>query len=79
MFAGENSGISTDSNARITLIVRDVLPPHKAANWDGPARAKANGVVELSPFEFPDRLAGLVPSPREHRHRYHGVFALNHR
>jgi hypothetical protein len=26
-----------------------------------------------------DRLADLVPAPRKHRHRYHGVFALNHR
>jgi len=28
---------------------------------------------------LPDRLADLVPSPRKHRHRYHGVFAPNHR
>jgi len=39
----------------------------------------ANGVVEFSPFEFLDRLADLVPPPRKHRHRYHGVFAPNHR
>ena len=38
-----------------------------------------SGVVELSPFEFLDRLADLVPPPRKHRHRYHGVFAPNHR
>ncbi|MFM8635699.1 MAG: transposase [Planctomycetia bacterium] len=38
-------------------------------------RPGANGVVELSPFEFLDRLADLVPPPRKHRHRYHGVFA----
>ena len=25
------------------------------------------------------RLADLVPPPRKHRHRYHGVFALNHK
>jgi hypothetical protein len=25
-----------------------------------------------------DRLAALVPPPRKHRHRYHGVFAPNH-
>ena len=30
------------------------------------------------PFEFLDRLADLVPPPRKHRHRYHGVFAPNH-
>ena len=50
-----------------------------AANWVGPGRGRkstrpgANGVVELSPFEF------LVPPPRKHRHRYHGVFAPNHK
>jgi hypothetical protein len=31
------------------------------------------------PFEFLDRLADLVPPPRKHRHRYHGVFAPNHK
>jgi len=36
-------------------------------------------LVELSPFEFLDRFADLVPPPRKHRHRYHGVFAPNHR
>jgi hypothetical protein len=41
--------------------------------------ASAYGVVELSPFEFLDRLADLVPPPRKHRHRYHGVFAPNHK
>jgi hypothetical protein len=25
------------------------------------------------------RLADLVPPPRKHRHRYHGVFAPNHK
>ena len=35
--------------------------------------------VEVSPFEFLDRLADLVPRPRKHRHRYHGVFAPNHK
>jgi len=61
--------------------VRYVLPRHKAANWVGPGRGRkstrpgANGVVELSPFEFLNRLTDLVPPPRKHRHRYHGVFA----
>ena len=58
---------------------------NKAANWVGPGRGRkstrpvANGVVELTPFEFLDRLADLVPPPRKHRHRYHGVFAPNHK
>ena len=65
--------------------IRYVLPRHKAANWVGPGRGRkstrpgANGVVELTPFEFLDRLADLVPPPRKHRHRYHGVFAPNHK
>ena len=65
--------------------IRYVLPRHKAANWVGPGRGRkstrpgANGVVELSPFEFLDRLAELVPPARMHRHRYHGVFAPNHK
>jgi len=42
-------------------------------------RPGVSGVVELSPFEFLDRLADLVPPPRKHRHRYHGVFAPNHK
>jgi len=55
--------------------VRYVLPRHKAASWGGTGRSRksmrpgANGVVELSPFEFFDRLADLVPPPRKHRHR----------
>jgi hypothetical protein len=64
--------------------VRYTLPRHKRGNWVGPGRTEkstrpgASGVVELSPFEFLDRLANLIPPPRRHRHRYHGVFALNH-
>ena len=62
-----------------------MLPRHKQANWVGPGRGRkstrpgANGVGELSPFEFLVRLADLVPPPRKHRHRYHGVFAPNHK
>jgi hypothetical protein len=69
--------------------VRYVLPRRWvilwAAKWVGPGRGRkstrpgANGVVELSPCDFLDRLADLVPPPRKHRHRYHGVFAPNHK
>ena len=64
--------------------VRSTLPRHKRGQWIGPGRNKkatapdAQGVVTLSPHEFLDRLADLVPPPRKHRHRYHGVFAPNH-
>jgi len=41
------------------------------------AAAATDMLAWLSPFEFLDRLADLVPPPRKHRHRYHGVFAPN--
>ena len=31
----------------------------------------------LTPLEFLDRIAALIPPPRRHRHRYHGVLAPN--
>ena len=83
-FALERLSVIRGPDGPITQ-VRYVLPRHKAANWVGPGRGRkstrpgANGVVELSPFEFLDRLADLVPPPRKHRHRYHGVFAPNHK
>ena len=44
-------------------------------NWVGPGRLRkstrpvAQGIVEVLPLEFLDRLADLVPPPRKHRHR----------
>ncbi|MCH7935445.1 MAG: transposase [Gemmatimonadetes bacterium] len=35
--------------------------------------------LSLTPFEFLERLALLIPPPRIHRHRYHGVLAPNSR
>jgi hypothetical protein len=83
-FALERLSVIRDADGR-TIRIRYVLPRHKAANWVGRGRGRmstrpgANGVVELTPFEFLDRLADLVPPPRKHRHRYHGVFAPNHK
>jgi hypothetical protein len=83
-FALHRLCVIRDADGRITR-VRYVLPRHKAANWVGPGRDRkstqpcATGVVELSPFEFLDRLADLVLPPQKHRHRYHGVFAPNHK
>ena len=80
----ERLSVTRDASGRATK-VRYVLPRHKAANWVGLGRSRkstrpgANGVVERSPVEFLDRLADLVPPPRKHRHRYHGVFAPNHK
>jgi hypothetical protein len=83
-FALERLSVTRDASGRIAR-VRYVLPRHKVANWVGPGRGQkttrpgAGGGVELAPFEFLDRLADLVPPPRKHRHRYHGVFAPNHK
>jgi len=83
-FALERLFVRCGEDGRITR-VRYVLPRYKAANWVGTGRERkstrpgANGVVELSPCDFLDRLADLVPPPRKHRHRYHGVFAPNHK
>jgi hypothetical protein len=73
-FAIERLSVTRDACGRATQ-VRYVLPRHKAANWVGPGRSRkstwpgANGVVDLLPFEFLDRLADLVPPPWKHRHR----------
>jgi hypothetical protein len=73
-FALERLSVSRGADGQIARI-RYVLPRHKVANWVGPSRSHkstrpgANGVVELSPFEFLNRLADLVPPPRKHRHR----------
>jgi hypothetical protein len=34
-------------------------------------------LLRLTPMEFLDRIALLIPPPRRHRHRYHGVLAPN--
>ncbi len=85
---GAAAGVTSDASGRATE-VRYVLPRRWvtiwAANWVGPGRSRtstrpgANGVVKLSPFEFLDRFADFVPPPRKRRHRYHGVFAPNHK
>ncbi|MBA2592397.1 MAG: transposase [Gammaproteobacteria bacterium] len=32
-------------------------------------------LLYLTPLEWLDRLAVLIPPPRRHRHRYHGLLA----
>jgi len=40
-------------------------------------RPNGQTVLTLTPLEFLDKLALLIPPPRKHRHRYHGVLAPN--
>lgn len=40
-------------------------------------RPDGQSVLYLTPLEFLDKLAALIPPPRKHRHRYHGVLAPN--
>ena len=40
-------------------------------------RPDGQTVLYLTPLEFLDKLAVLIPPPRKHRHRYHGVLAPN--
>ena len=61
--------------AKVIAEVGDIWPGRSRKS----TRPGATGVVELSLLEFLDRLADLVPPPRKHRHRYHGVFAPNHK
>jgi hypothetical protein len=71
MLKWENSGFSIDASVRITIINRDV--PSCFGRGRKSTRPGAQGVVELSPFGFVERLADLVPPPRKHRH--HGCRA----
>ena len=73
-FALERLSVRRSADGRIDC-VRYVLPRHKAANWVGPGRGRkstrtgASGVVELTPFEFLDRLACSWPAHRLGRAR----------
>jgi hypothetical protein len=42
-------------------------------------RPNAPSAITLDPLELIDRLVVLIPPPRIHRHRYHGVLAPNAR
>ena len=38
-------------------------------------RPDGQTALSLTPLEFLDHLAALIPPPRKHRHRYHGALA----
>jgi hypothetical protein len=64
---------------------RTATAPHGEAGVNQvlylPARPTPDGrtVLALSPLEFLAALSRLIPPPRVHRHRYHGVLAPNAR
>ena len=82
-FAREPLSVIRGPDGRIARVCY-LIPRHKGANLVGPGRGRkstrpgANGVVELSPLEFLDRLADLVPPPCKRRHWNRGVFAASH-
>jgi hypothetical protein len=49
---------------------------HLVYHLPRPAR-DGRTALRLAALELLDRLARLIPPPRLHRHRYHGVFAPN--
>jgi hypothetical protein len=65
--AGEHTASHGDNGVRQVLYL--------------PARPTRDGrtVLALSPLEFLAALSRLIPPPRIHRHRYHGVLAPNAR
>ena len=54
-------------------------PKRAAPSPKKPVLRYDNGGGVLSPFEFLDWLANLGPPPNKQRHRYHGIFAPNHK
>jgi len=87
-------GAASGEGIRCTILGSGInanlsTPFQRDSNWEIVAnlsgrgqkttRPGGNGVDELSLFAFLDRLADLVPLPRKHRHRYHGVCAPNHK
>ncbi len=64
-----NGGFSVDASVRVEARDRAGLLPKPLP--DG------RTALYLTPLELLDRLAALIPPPRIHRHRYHGVLAPN--
>lgn len=56
--------------------LREINPDHLVHESVKP-RPGGNVSLMLTPMQLLDRLAALIPPPRKHRHRYHGVLAPN--
>jgi hypothetical protein len=55
----------------------EVLDEHRVIYRLPKPRRDGATALSLTPLELIDHLAGLIPPPRRHRHRYHGVLAPN--
>ena len=55
------------------------LPARQIAPADLAAVTERGRLRVIRWFRLSRLLADLVPPPRKHRHRYHGVFAPNHK
>ncbi|WP_236786530.1 transposase [Allochromatium tepidum] len=53
------------------------INPHQLVYYLPKPRRDGRTTLVLSPLELIDAPAGLIPPPRRHRHRYHGVLAPN--
>lgn len=83
-------GIAADDRAGLERLLRFCARPcfaaervHPAPDGEGVvyelAKPRPDGTrrLTLGSFAFLDRRARLIPEPRRHKHRYHGVFAPN--
>ena len=64
------------ASERLTKLSDDMLIYKPTKQWKSHTGQSWQSIV-LSPLEFIDKLALLVPPPRKHRHRYFGVLAPN--
>ncbi len=56
--------------------LREIDPGHLVYTSVKPGPGGSRSLL-LTPLELLDRLAALIPPPRQHRHRYYGVLAPN--
>ncbi|MES9884055.1 MAG: transposase, partial [Sedimenticola sp.] len=78
---------SIGSSNMMGVLVILVIPPGERLRWlEGDEmliyqrpkpRHDGQTLLRLTPMEFLDRVAILIPPPQRHRHRYHGVLAPN--
>ncbi len=86
-FSCKGRGVCPSCNGRhmaqtAAHLADHVIPPVPVRQWVISVPKRLRGMLADRPravAAVTDRLADLVPPPRKHRHRYHGVFAPNHK